>query len=80
MCRLAQIEYRDQIKKAKDEREQLLEERRRQKYEKHYNICQQVILLILYVLLILFAVFTSFYFCFVPSNDSFTLSYVADPV
>ncbi|XP_028417674.1 sperm flagellar protein 2-like [Dendronephthya gigantea] len=43
MCRLAQIEYRDQIKKTKDEREQLLEERRKQKYEKHYNICEQIL-------------------------------------
>lgn len=42
MCRLAQIEYRDQIQKAEDERRELLEERRKAKYEKHYTICQQV--------------------------------------
>ena len=43
MCRLAQIEYRDQIQKAEDERKELLEKRRKEKYEKHYDICQQVI-------------------------------------
>ena len=47
MCRLAQIEYRDQIQKAEDERRELLEERRKAKYEKHYDICQQVIIIIL---------------------------------
>ena len=46
MCRLAQIEYRDQIQKAEDERRELLEERRKAKYEKHYKICEQVIFLI----------------------------------
>ncbi|CAB4023642.1 Hypothetical predicted protein, partial [Paramuricea clavata] len=43
MCRLAQIEYRDQIQKAEDERRELLEERRKAKYEKHYDICQQIL-------------------------------------
>ena len=43
MCRLAQIEYGDQIRKAEDERKELLEERRKEKYDKHYKICQQVI-------------------------------------
>ena len=46
MCRLAQIEYRDQIQKAEDERKELLEKRRKEKYEKHYDICQQVICLV----------------------------------
>ena len=46
MCRLAQIEYRDQIQKAEDERRELLGKRRKEKYEKHYDICQQVIFLI----------------------------------
>ena len=43
MCRLAQIEYKDQIEKAENERRELLEGRRKAKYEKHYNICRQVI-------------------------------------
>jgi hypothetical protein len=42
MCRLAQIEYGDEIQKAENERKELLEERRKEKYEKHYEICQQV--------------------------------------
>lgn len=42
MCRLAQIEYHEETKKAKELRRELMGQRREEKYHKHYNICQQV--------------------------------------
>ena len=43
MCRLAQIEFREETRKAEELRRELVEQRREEKYRKHYQICQQVI-------------------------------------
>ena len=42
MCLLSQIEYKHKIERDKQQRKELLEERRKAKYEKHFDICKKV--------------------------------------
>ena len=43
MCRLAKIEYEEEIKRNKEIHDAIAAERARKKYEKHYGICREVI-------------------------------------
>ena len=43
MCRLAKIEYEEEVKRNKEIHDAIAAERARKKYEKHYGICREVL-------------------------------------